>query len=131
MHRSLTRREKILPLTPLIARLLVFSRQRTSAHISQKSVRVVCFTAAVRVVCFTAAAADSTKELTALAPQLSQKFGCSCPLCLVSLLKEESDFRNERDVFLQGFGPARIHRIFFLFFWKRGTLQRDAEIESF
>jgi hypothetical protein len=33
--------------------------------------------------------------------------------------------------FLQGFGPARIRRILFLFFWKRGTLQRDAEIESF
>ncbi len=43
-------------------------------------------------------------------------------------LKEESDFRNERDVvFLQRFGPARIADFFLIFGGKGGTLQRDAE----
>ena len=32
--------------------------------------------------------------LTALAPQLSQRFGCSCPLCLGSLLTKKPKLRN-------------------------------------
>ena len=47
------------------------------------------------------------------------------------LLKEESDFRNERDVVPAAIRAGPNRRLFFLFFWKGGTLQRDAEVESF
>ncbi len=47
-------------------------------------------------------------------------------------LKEESDFRNERDVVPAAIraGPNR-RKIFFCFFGEGVSLQRDAEAESF
>ena len=46
-------------------------------------------------------------------------------------LKEGSDFRNERDVVPAGIRAGPNPQKFFLFFLKRGTLQRDAEGECF
>ena len=46
-------------------------------------------------------------------------------------LKEESDFRNERDVVPAGIRTGPNPQILFFVFWKGGTLQRDAEVESF
>jgi hypothetical protein len=46
-------------------------------------------------------------------------------------LKEESDFRNERDVVPAAIRAGPNRRFFFNFFWKVGTLHRDAEVESF
>ena len=46
-------------------------------------------------------------------------------------LKEGSDFRNERDVVPAGIRAGPNPQNFFLFFCKGGTLQRDAEVESF
>jgi hypothetical protein len=50
---------------------------------------------------------------------------------LFSGLKEESDFRNERDVVPAGIRTGPNPQILFFVFWKGGTLQRDAEVESF
>jgi len=53
-------------------------------------------------------------------------------LLLERRLKEESDFRNEQDIVLQRFGPARIAEFFLCVFCEGViSLQRDAEVESF
>jgi hypothetical protein len=53
------------------------------------------------------------------------------PRCKSHPLKEVSDFRNEQDIVLQRFGPARIAENFFGFLGEGVFLQRDAEVESF
>jgi len=54
--------------------------------------------------------------------------------CERTTLKEESDFRNERDVVprsCRDSDRSESAELIFFVFWKGGALQRDAEVESF